>query len=174
MVERILRRPNQVNIRRPLPPPPNSDLRPSTHSSKKPILAMTGTKIDRLCAICLGKLEPGTAITFCICGKFFHIKCISELRECPLCNYSITIQHDLPYSNTQNEDIVNIKHQENDIIEIVYQCPVCDSYVFENSEKCTCGAIFDRAMEEIFLCPGCGHEVDQNAQKCENCGMTYE
>ena len=139
-----------VNVRRPLPPPPNPDGQSSIHSSKKPTLAVTGTKTDRLCAICLGKLEPGTAITFCLCGKIFHIKCISELRECPLCNFSIVIQHDLPFSNTKEDDErVNDERQENDIIEIVYQCPVCELYVPENSEKCTCGAIFDLEEEEF-------------------------
>jgi hypothetical protein len=174
MVERFLRRPNRVNIRRPLPPPPNSGNQATTHTTKKPILAVTGTKTDRICAICLGKLEPGTKITFCMCGKFFHLECISELRDCPLCNYSIVIKHDLPYTNMNKELGVNEETQEGDIIEIAYQCPECESYVAENSEKCSCGAIFDMNEDEIYLCPGCGLEVDPEAEKCENCGMTYE
>jgi predicted RNA-binding Zn-ribbon protein involved in translation (DUF1610 family) len=174
MVERFLRRPNRVNIRRPLPPPPTAENQPSTHTTKKPILAVTGTKTDRICAICLGKLEPGTKITFCTCGKFFHVECISELRDCPLCNYSIIIKHDLPYPDTNNEGAAIEDSQGSDITEIVYQCPMCEAYVSENSEKCSCGAIFDVETEEIYLCPGCGHEVEPNAQKCENCDMTYE
>jgi hypothetical protein len=174
MVERFLRRPNRVNIRRPLPPPPTAENQPSTHTTKKPILAVTGTKTDRICAICLGKLEPGTKITFCMCGKFFHLECISELRACPLCNYSIIIKHDLLDSNAKKEVSFDNGTENKDITEIAYQCPVCDSYVHENSEKCTCGVIFDMEEEDIYLCPGCGHEVEQDAHKCENCGMIYE
>jgi hypothetical protein len=174
MVERFLRRPNRVNIRRPLPPPPTSGSQTPIHTAKKPILAVTGTKTDRICAICLGKLEPGTIITFCMCGKFFHLECISELRDCPLCNYSVIIKHDLPYSNTKNEMDIGEESQESDITEIVYQCPECESYVSENSENCSCGAVFDMDEEDVYLCPGCSHEVGPDAQKCDKCGMIYD
>jgi len=173
MVERILRRPNRMNIRRPLPPPPNPESQ-HTHTSKKPVLAVTGTKTDRICAICLGKLEPGIAITFCKCGKFFHLDCISELGECPLCNWMVTIKPELPRAIVENDVITSNGLQENDMMEIVYQCPACESYVPKNSEKCSCGAIFDIENEDIYLCPGCGHEVDPDARKCGNCGMIYE
>lgn len=153
MVERIQRRPNRVNIRRPLPPPPNQESQQFTHTSKKPVLAVTGTKTDRICTICLGKLEPGIAITFCKCGKYFHLDCISELGECPLCNYTITLKRDSPDLNGENEMVTSNGLQENDIMEIVYQCPACESYVPEKSEKCSCGAIFDIKEEEVFFMP---------------------
>ncbi|MDO9536838.1 MAG: hypothetical protein Q7J68_00780 [Thermoplasmata archaeon] len=174
MVERLLRRPKRVNIRRPLPPPPSEETPPVRHTAKKPKLAVTGMKVDRICAICLGKLEPGMALSFCNCGKFFHLECIAELDTCPLCEFAITLNIGT-LDNSVGDTLPDYEESpENDIIEIVYQCPECESYVHENSEKCSCGAIFDAEEEEIYLCPGCEKEMDANAVKCPHCGMIID
>jgi predicted RNA-binding Zn-ribbon protein involved in translation (DUF1610 family) len=171
--ERIIKRPRNVMLRTPK----NRHYgKPVPHTSKKPTLVSTGVKIDRLCGICLGRLQPGVSLTFCECGKFFHMACISEVKECPVCHYQIegvssrvdaAVQNTLASSETDYGD---------DLTEVMYQCPVCDSYVPENATACKCGAVFDReeGQVEVFVCPGCGAEVRQDSDKCEKCGMEYE
>ncbi|MBU4031535.1 MAG: hypothetical protein KKH41_06675 [Candidatus Thermoplasmatota archaeon] len=162
-------------IRRPVPEPVRAaENHPVPHTSKKPILAVTGTKPDRICGICLGKLEPGTALTFCNCGKFFHMSCISELGECPLCGFAIRKNKENIIQGPIPGDSVHENQADGDVIETVYQCPVCDSYVSESSEQCACGAIFDMEDEEIYLCPQCDCEVNPDSEKCDNCGMIYD
>ena len=154
-------------------PSPAPENYPVPHTPKKPILAVTGTKPDRICAICLGKLEPGTALTFCNCGKYFHMGCISELGECPLCGF--VFMNDAAGLEKGGVDIEPEEEYrpDNDIIETVYQCPMCNSYVSEDSKQCECGAIFD-TEEEVYLCPQCGHEVKPDSERCDKCGMVYD
>ena len=163
-----------MNIRKPLPPPPNSDNPSISHTWKKPVLALTGTKPDRICAICLGKMDVGTIMTFCNCGKLFHLDCISELGECPLCNFKVVIRKEPPVQINQLEFNDTEEILEQDIMEIIYQCPACDSYVSADSDKCACGAIFDIVSEDIYLCPGCGNEVERNSIKCLKCDMLFD
>ena len=172
MAERLFRKLGRERVARPMPQPVIEN-QPVPHTSKKPILAVTGTKPDRICAICLGKLEPGIALTFCNCGKYFHMACISELCECPLCGFIFNIQKaQMDYNS--NEAITFDSDSPSEVIpEIVYQCPVCKSYVPENSERCSCGAVFDMDEEEIYLCPQCGNEVGPDSERCDKCGMIY-
>lgn len=161
-------------MRRPVPPPPPAGRitdKPIAHIPKKPKLASTGTRVDRLCAICLGKLEPGVAITFCQCGKFFHLDCISEVKTCPLCQHEMEFSHmvveESPGQNYIAQDI------EEDIYEEVLQCPLCGAYVNEDATECQCGAQFDTEME-IYTCPECSAEVDPDASRCPGCGLIFE
>ena len=57
--------------------------------------------------------------------------------------------------------------------EQLYQCPSCNAYVEETSERCECGVIFEKE-DEVYLCPGCAHQVAQDARDCPNCGMLFE
>ena len=171
MGERIFRRLGRERVRRQLPIPVQEN-QPIPHTSKKPILAITGTKPDKICTICLGKLEPGASLTFCNCGKYFHMNCISELCECPLCGFKFDMKRDAGIVSNK-EPFADTAYLEEDITEIVYQCPVCHSYVPENSERCSCGALFDMDEEEIYLCPQCGNEVGPDSERCGKCGMIY-
>ena len=182
MGEKGVRRPRRISLRRPLPPPPKE--KPVPHIPKKPVLASTGTKVDRLCAICLGKLEPGVAITFCKCGKFFHLDCISELKICPLCQHETEFSHivvDESQSQTsttassdgQPASTEDIEPHEEEFYEEVFQCPLCEAYVEESAAECQCGAQFD-TEEEIYTCPDCEAEVEQDSIKCPKCGMSFE
>jgi len=178
MVERVLRRPKRILLRRHLPPPPRD--KPVPHIPKKPMLASTGTKVDRLCAICLGKLGPGDAITFCKCGKFFHLDCISEVKICPLCQYETEFSHvvvdDSPVPDNQMPQSTAVNPDEaeyEEIYEEVFQCPLCEAYVDDSAAECRCGAQFD-TEEEIYTCPDCEAEVEPDATECPNCGMTFQ
>ena len=178
MAEREIRRPRRVKLRRPLPPPPPKE-KPVAHIPKKPILASTGTRIDRLCAICLGKLEPGVAITFCKCGKFFHLDCISEVKVCPLCQHETESSHivvdesQIPEESEKIAELAEPQKMEEEIVEEVFQCPLCESYVDDDAAECQCGAQFD-TEEEIYTCPECGTEVEPDAEKCSNCNLIFE
>jgi len=167
MVERAIRRPRRVRLRRPVPPPPAD--KPVLHVPKKPKLASTGTKVDRLCAICLGKLIPGVAITFCKCGKFFHLDCISELRTCPLC------QHEMEFSHMVVDEVDVFEHEddvEEEIYEEFLQCPICEAVVPEDATECKCGVQFDTDIE-IYTCPECDAEIDPDDIMCPNCGLSF-
>ncbi len=175
MVERTTRKPRRMSLRRPLPPPPKE--KPVPHIPKKPVLASTGTKVDRLCAICLGKLEPGVAITFCKCGKFFHLDCISEIKICPLCQHETEFSHivvdesQIP-EKSQSQVSTEEPHEE-EFYEEVFQCPLCEAYVEESAAECQCGAQFD-TEEEIYTCPDCEAEVKPDAIECPKCGLSFE
>lgn len=177
MVERVLRKPRRINLRRHLPPPPKE--RPVPHIPKKPVLASTGTKVDRLCAICLGKLEPGVAITFCKCGKFFHLDCISEIKICPLCQHETEFSHvvidESQASNDSSPETAAVPEEDlyEEIYEEVFQCPLCEAYVDESAAECQCGAQFD-TEEEIYTCPDCEAEIEPDATECPNCGLSFE
>lgn len=148
--------------------------RPVPHTRKMPKLAATGTRLDRLCAVCLGRLEPGSVITFCDCGKFFHVDCITRVGPCPLCGYTIGWGILSELASQEGPADKELEGYEADLTEIVYQCPICDAYVQADAETCACGAVFDSHDAETFLCPSCGAEVDEHAQECHDCGMTYD
>ena len=177
MVERVVRRPRRVSLRRPLPPPPKE--KPVPHIPKKPVLASTGTKVDRLCAICLGKLEPGVAITFCKCGKFFHLDCISEIKICPLCQHETEFSHVVvDDSQISDKNQISAEKESEDaqyeeIYEEMFQCPLCEAYVDESAAECKCGAQFD-TEEEIYTCPDCETEIEPDATECPKCGLSFE
>jgi hypothetical protein len=176
MVERVLGRLNINRVRNPVntPLPENH---PVPHTTKKPVLAVTGTKPDRICTICLGRLEPGTALTFCDCGKFFHLACIYEIDVCPLCGFElVTIEEEEPSTPIENPEKGEVKDEEygTDMVEIMYQCPLCESYVDEDTEQCKCGAIFDNREEEVYLCPQCGNEVEPDSNSCLQCGAKFK
>ena len=146
---------------------------PVPHTPKKPTLAVTGTKPDRLCAICLGRLEPGAVLTFCNCGKYFHMACIYELGECPVCNFAFNSKREIGVSPEADEKSIETYNPDSEVVEVVFQCPVCESYVSEDAERCQCGAVFD-VDKEIYLCPQCEHEVKKDSERCENCGTDFE
>ncbi len=174
MVERVIRKPRRMSLRRPLPPPPKE--KPVPHIPKKPVLASTGTKVDRLCAICLGKLEPGVAITFCKCGKFFHLDCISEIKICPLCQHEIEFSHVVVDEANIHDNVPMTEdndHPNEEFYEEVFQCPLCEAYVEESAAECQCGAQFD-TEEEIYTCPDCEAEIEPDATECPNCGLSFE
>ena len=138
MVERMLRKLMRGKVQRPAPAVDSvSNNHPIPHTSKKPMLAVTGTKPDKICAICLGRLEPGNALTFCNCGKYFHMTCVSELGECPICGFALRQKPHIMEKIPDTDDLMNVDAPDEDIIEIVYQCPICDSYVPEDSERCS-------------------------------------
>ncbi len=172
MVERVLRRPRS-RLRRPLSMPSREvpPKEPVPHIPKKPILASTGTKVDRLCAICLGKLNPGVAITFCTCGKFFHLDCISEVRVCPICQEEMEFSH-IVVEETEAYHEEEIIDYEEDIVEEVFQCPLCQEYVDEDAAECKCGAQFDTEVE-IYTCPECDAEVEPDASECPDCKTEF-
>ena len=170
MVERVVKRPRRLSLRRPLPPPPKE--KPVPHIPKKPVLASTGTKIDRLCAICLGKLEPGFAITFCKCGKFFHLDCISEVKICPICQHETEFSH-VVVDDKQQENYSESNEEYEEIYEEMFQCPLCEAYVDESAAECKCGAQFD-TEEEIYTCPDCEEEIKPDAVECPKCGLSFE
>ena len=177
MVERAIRKRRRRSLRRPLPPPPRE--KPVPHIPKKPVLASTGTKVDRLCAICLGKLEPGVAITFCKCGKFFHLDCISEIRICPLCQHETEFSHigvdesQIPENGQTQASTEYTEPHEEEYYEEVFQCPLCEAYVEESAAECKCGAQFD-TEEEIYTCPDCEAEIEPDATECPNCGLLFQ
>jgi hypothetical protein len=174
VAERIIRGPKRVTMRMPKgrPPPPK---RPVPHAPKKPKLAATGTKLDRLCAICLGKLEPGVSMTFCECGKFFHIDCITRVHECPLCNRTMELR-DVVIGESVGKGLQVSTDEEGDVTEFVYQCPVCERYVAADAGTCECGAVFEGEGDEdvTFHCPSCGAEVGGDAVRCESCGLSFD
>lgn len=171
--ERIIKRPRNVMLRIPKN---QHQGKPVPHTSKKPTLVSTGVKIDRLCGICLGRLQPGISLTFCGCGKFFHMACISEVKECPVCHYRVDGIGGQTVKTMLESPAPSESDYGDDLTEVMYQCPVCDSYVPENATACKCGAVFDRqeGQVEVFVCPGCGAEVRQDSDKCMKCGMEYE
>jgi len=173
MVGKNTRRPSRINFRKPLPPPPRADNQPIPHAPKRSAIAITGTGPDRLCAICLGRLEAGTVMTICECGKFFHLSCIRDIGQCPLCNHAFDFSPSGSMEGHQGTSVKEITQGEDNTLEVVFQCPVCFSYVREDAAVCHCGAVFD-SEEEIYLCPGCGCEVSKDAETCHNCGMKYE
>ena len=163
-----------MSFRKPLKPQPReaAPREPVPHIPKKPILASTGTKVDRLCAICLGKLSPGVAITFCKCGKFFHLDCISEVKVCPICQEEMEFSH-VVVDDVVEEETDELTGYEEDFVEMVFQCPLCQEYVEEDAAECKCGAQFDTEVE-IYTCPECEEEVESDAVECHRCGVAYE
>jgi len=173
VAERIIKRPRNVILRMSK----NQEQRkPVPHTSKKPTLVSTGVKIDRLCCICLGRLQSGVALTFCECGKFFHLACITEIKECPVCHYRFEETVGQAVQRQQENLAASESEYGDDVTEVMYQCPMCDSYLPENASACKCGAVFDReeGQVEVFVCPGCGAEVSRDSKKCGNCSMDYE
>jgi len=128
--------------------------------------------LDRLCGICLGKLKPGVAITFCKCGKFFHLDCISEVKVCPVCQEEIEFSHIV----VDEEEFNGVKAEEGyeeEIVEEVFQCPLCNEYVGEDAAECKCGALFD-VEEVVYTCPECEAEIAPDAQYCPQCGLVFD
>ncbi len=162
-------------LRRPQPRRP-ARKRPVPHTAKKPKMVSTGTRVDRLCGICLGRLLPGVAITFCECGKFFHLDCMGEVRKCPFCNYPVIVKERSDFQPAETPLSEDPEGYGSDMTEEVYQCPICEVYVKPEAETCQCGAVFDREIEErdVFLCPSCGTEVERDALRCDNCGLDFE
>lgn len=149
-----------------------ADNQPVPHAPKRSTIAITGTRPDRLCAICLGRLEAGAVMTFCECGRFFHLSCISEMGQCPICNHEFAFCRQS--GEKENEPgTIDENLRNGDTVETVFQCPVCYSYVREDAQVCQCGAVFD-SEEEVYLCPGCGCEVSKDAASCHQCNMEYE
>jgi len=162
----------RISHRRPLPPPPKPETQPVPHTPKKSVIAITGTRPDRLCAVCLGRLEPGATMTICECGKLFHMACIADIGQCPICGHSFGFPANSQNAAASPAEAQESEVPEDDVQEIVYQCPVCFSYVPGDATSCSCGAVFD-TEEEVYLCPGCSQEVEKDAAQCPHCGMEY-
>ncbi|MDD4307250.1 MAG: hypothetical protein PHU53_00395 [Thermoplasmata archaeon] len=168
MTERMLRKSERVTLRRPLPPPRAETVQPLP---QRPILAATGMPQARMCSVCLGKMAPGTVMTYCECGKFFHIGCISKLGECPLCKSEIRIVNE----TSKEPDVLDDIREEEEAgqEEDGYQCPECLRSVDEFAGACECGAVFDTDKEDIYVCPGCGNEVKPDFESCPFCLMRF-
>lgn len=169
MAERLLRRSEKVTMRRPLPPPPGAEaVQPLP---QRPILAATGMPQTRMCSVCLGKMPPGTVMTYCTCGKFFHIGCISKLRECPLCKSEIRIRNDTapePEGLGELETFEDSGQEEGG-----FQCPECFRPVDELATACECGVVFDTDERDIYICPACGNEVEPDFDSCPYCLVLF-
>ena len=61
---------------------------------------------------------------------------------------------------------------EEDIVEEVFQCPLCQEYVDEDAAECKCGAQFDTEVE-IYTCPECDEEVEPDVSACPHCGVDF-
>ena len=61
---------------------------------------------------------------------------------------------------------------EEDIVEEVFQCPLCQEYVDEDAAECKCGAQFDTEVE-IYTCPECDAEVEPDASECPDCKTEF-
>jgi hypothetical protein len=112
-------------------------------------------------------------MTICECGKFFHLSCIRDIGQCPLCAHSFAFSPSGPEEGDQGIGVEEASQGEDNTLETVFQCPVCFSYVREDATECQCGAMFD-SEEEVYLCPECGCEVQKDAEACGNCGMRFE